>query len=155
MFLAAPTLNMQRMKCRRARDLVGVKVSAPYDSWRSKKHKKNDNCGHRENECCVNSFVGWFVRSSMRSFDCLLRSCQEASERFMHYSSAQDQTVQGHRAFLGGDASQTSFTLPLLAWIPVAAAVLAWLWLRESKGQGGLLSDIRAHYPLRESLLGH
>ena len=45
--------------------------------------------------------------------------------------------------------------LPLLAWIPVAAAVLVWCWLQESKGAGGLLSEIHAHYPLRASLLGH
>ena len=100
----------------------------------------------------VTGTLGRLVRTGSRS-----RSSSDGSRsRTRSRSGSRDgaNTVTGGKSE-GGDASQTSFTLPLLAWIPVAAAVLAWLWLRESKGQGGLLSDIRAHYPLRESLLGH
>ena len=39
-FLAALALNMLPAKCRGARDLLVVKVSASYASWRSKKHRK-------------------------------------------------------------------------------------------------------------------
>ena len=39
-FLAALAPNMHKTECRGARDLRAVKISAPYDAWRTKKLQK-------------------------------------------------------------------------------------------------------------------
>ena len=94
----------------------------------------------------VTKTLGRVVRSGSRS-----RSNSDGSRS--RSRSRDDGASMGGKS--GDDDASHTFKLPLLAWIPVVAAVMAFFWLRESKGQGGLLSDIRAHSPLRESLLGH
>jgi len=96
----------------------------------------------------VTETLGRVVRSGSRS-----RSSSDGSRSRSRSRSRDDGASMGGKS--GGDDASHTFKLPLLAWIPVVAAVVAFFWLRESKGQGGLLSDIHAHSPLRESLLGH